>query len=265
MTGRHEGGWCDRREAWLPGDGAADRAAVQGLPAGCAPDASDRGLLGLGRAQCGPPRILCRTVTAQDDDARMRPEPGGKRIGRTIGQEVDRLMALQVDQQGAIGASPTDAQSLRQGWVAPPWAAPAAGARAAAGCSGLVDIWSVARSRAPASPPSASPSCCNAVVKRTVRCAVGGPICGRRSVKVCVGYGAFTQRKRRTYRTKRRYTPIAEGRADGACSSYGCAVKIPHSAGNWPWVRWTCGNREGTVALAHRCDLASRSRNSRRG
>ena len=28
-------------------------------------------LLGLGRAQRGTTRILCRTVTAQDDDARM--------------------------------------------------------------------------------------------------------------------------------------------------------------------------------------------------
>jgi hypothetical protein len=50
--------------------------------------------------------------------------------------------------------------------------------------SGLVDIWSLAPNRAPASPPSASPRCCNAVVKRTVCCAAGRTICGRRSVKV---------------------------------------------------------------------------------
>jgi hypothetical protein len=64
-------------------------------------------LLGLWGAKGGPTRILCGAVTAQDEDAWMRLEPRSKGIGRAVGPQVDRPMALQVYQQGAIGAPTT--------------------------------------------------------------------------------------------------------------------------------------------------------------
>lgn len=64
-------------------------------------------LVGLWCAKGGPTRIRCRAVTAHDADAWMRLEPRSKRIGRAVGPQVDRPMALQVSQQGAIGAPTT--------------------------------------------------------------------------------------------------------------------------------------------------------------
>ena len=65
-------------------------------------------LLGLWGAKGGPTRILCGAVTAQDEDAWMRLEPRSKGIGRAVGPQVDRPMALQVYQQGAIGVPTTN-------------------------------------------------------------------------------------------------------------------------------------------------------------
>lgn len=56
----------------------------------------------------------------------MGPEPGRERVSCAIGQAVERPMALQVNQQGAIGASPTPGPSVppkdrgrRHGWIGP--------------------------------------------------------------------------------------------------------------------------------------------------
>lgn len=64
-------------------------------------------VLGLWRAQCGAARLRHGAITAEDGDTRMGPEPGGKRVSRAVGQEIKRPMALQVHQQGAIGAPAT--------------------------------------------------------------------------------------------------------------------------------------------------------------
>jgi hypothetical protein len=78
MTGRHEGGWR------LVGGKHGRQAMMQPIqqPFKGFPQIADHmppieDLLGLGRAQRGTTRIPCRTVTAQDDNARMRPEPCG--------------------------------------------------------------------------------------------------------------------------------------------------------------------------------------------
>jgi hypothetical protein len=81
-------------------------------------------LLGLWGAKGGSTRILCRAVTAQDEDAWMRLEPHGKGIGRAVGPQVDRPMALQVHQQSARRTAtpqrpiidPTDGRRWH-GWI----------------------------------------------------------------------------------------------------------------------------------------------------
>ena len=56
-----------------------------------AEDAQDpEDVLGRWRAQCGAARVLRRAVTADDGDARIGPEPGAERVGRAVGQEVER-------------------------------------------------------------------------------------------------------------------------------------------------------------------------------
>lgn len=64
-------------------------------------------MLGRWHANCLGARILRRAATAEDAYAWMRAELWDECISRGVGQQVDRPMALQVRQQGAIGAPTT--------------------------------------------------------------------------------------------------------------------------------------------------------------
>ena len=69
-------------------------------------------LLGFWCAKGGPVRIRCRAVTATEENAWRHLAPRSKRIRRTGGPQGDRPMALQVDQQGAIGTPTTHGPSI---------------------------------------------------------------------------------------------------------------------------------------------------------
>ncbi len=58
------------------------------------------------RCSLSPTLSVCSTaITAHDLDARVRSQPGGQCLGSSIGQEVHPTMALQIDQNRAVGAT----------------------------------------------------------------------------------------------------------------------------------------------------------------
>src|SRR5918997_1520223 len=56
----------------------------------------------LRRALCRPFSIGPGPITTNNDDLGMVTEPGGERRRLAIGQDIDRAMPLQVDDQGAV-------------------------------------------------------------------------------------------------------------------------------------------------------------------
>ena len=223
-------------------------------------------LLGLGRAPRGTTRRRGRTVTAPDEDARRRPEPCGDGISGAVGPEVERPMALHVDQPGAIGASPTHRPilpatdgrrrhgRLRQLVHEPPQGIGASGPLACGAPPGP----GVAATREPEWRPrwgpAHGPRRCGRPDRRQA-CSDGW----RRASGVHATNTTDVQDSTHGRLPERKVARVARVVARDARRRCPPARATDHGRGA------TCGHREDTVTLAHRGDLAPRSRQSRRG
>ena len=67
-------------------------------------------LSGVGCPLSGPDRLVSAPVAADDLDTGMRFEPTGQRVGTALGQQIDRTMPFQVDQNGALLASASEGE-----------------------------------------------------------------------------------------------------------------------------------------------------------
>ncbi|GJE65052.1 hypothetical protein LNAOJCKE_2260 [Methylorubrum aminovorans] len=60
-------------------------------------------LHGRRRAQRGAAGVLGRTIARHEPDLRLAAEPCGPRLGRAVGQQVERSSAFEIDDDGAVG------------------------------------------------------------------------------------------------------------------------------------------------------------------
>ena len=190
---------------------AADRIAevAQQVPA-------IRDLDRLRRALPHAVRIGAGPVARDNLDAWVLAQPRGKRVGLTVGPEIDDRVALQIDEDRAVATAASP--SLRRhsnGYAAGTFASfaqssmartrgvgggsapPPALHTSRSSVSALVGIASLSAKRAPASPPSASPRWHCKSPSRPVRRAERVATSARHSAKVWRVQDGLRQRNRR--------------------------------------------------------------------
>lgn len=138
------------------------------------------------RALAGTVGIGAGAVAGDHLDARVGPEPGSQRLGRAVRQQVENPIPFKVDEHRPVAMTGRQATSSTPSTrtAGPGSRGPWSRRVIRSNVSAPAGMASRCASRAPASPPRATPRCCWSSPSRSVRRAATGAVPTRRSAKV---------------------------------------------------------------------------------